>query len=63
MNEWIACKDKMPKMNQRVLVYEKDSKHGYDIDIDWYDGIFWFFKQDGEKPKVTHWMPLPEEPK
>ncbi len=60
---WINVKEKLPKINQRVLVYQKDGVHGgYPIDIEYRDSLD-FWSDQGIYSEITHWMPLPEAPK
>lgn len=62
MNEWIKVKDRMPEINQRVLVFDVDGVHGGNpIDIDYRcDEEFW--NDGGIYSSITHWMKLPEVP-
>lgn len=75
--DWISVKDKMPKLNQRVLVYRIIHMGGYIPGIYMaiyakpprYDSDF-FIIDDMEtntnnyRPlkEFSHWMPLPEKP-
>lgn len=66
--EWISVKDRMPKIGERVLVYDTFWRDVYilclmqnvnDGNIRWYNrDTGWYVGDD-----VTHWMPLPEPPK
>lgn len=62
--EWISVKDRLPEVDQGILLYWNDdictgylTKYGNDFIF--CDG----FTDDYEKEFVTHWMPLPEPPK
>lgn len=72
-NEWISVKQKLPKIEERCLVYNT----GYDgitkgyVEINEFIGIDQFgnpvFIGDDvyyseERENVTHWMSLPEPP-
>lgn len=61
--KWISVKDRLPEVNQRVLVWLKDDDEAYKAKYEsenWFDPLpcsccCWM-------GKVTHWMPLPEKP-
>ena len=55
--EWINIKDKRPEKSGKYLCYIRES-----IDVAWYDNKNRYV-DDIWKYEVTHWMPLPEEPK
>lgn len=65
VQEWISVKDRLPENDQWALCFMKDKSFGtfrvfqwnY-IDWQWNDGNEWYDEED-----VTHWMPLPEQPK
>ncbi len=62
---WIACSDRMPELNTRVLLYFPDyGGHIEDGCIgDEGDGHYhYFFDGDSLRHEPTHWMPLPEAP-
>ena len=65
--EWISAKDRLPKIDQKVLVYDAGDEteiHVYHLRED-LDGLYW--DDEGgwavDFENVTHWMPLPEPPK
>jgi len=61
--EWISVNDKMPNIDQRVLVFDKNGVHGGNpLDIEYLlcDGSW---SDQGLFSGITHWMPLPDEPK
>lgn len=64
--EWISVKDKMPRINEVVLVYDKfieDVSTGY-ISEFLGDRVVWIIDYGQSiSDEVTHWMPLPEPPK
>ena len=64
VQEWISVKDRLPEEKVNCIVHYK---HAYcDNDDYWAIGFCYF---DGEKfkfdpaYKVTHWMPIPHQPK
>ncbi|ELY2645585.1 DUF551 domain-containing protein [Cronobacter sakazakii] len=62
---WIACRERMPELNTRVLLYFPDyGGHIEDGCIgDEGDGPYhYFFDGDSLRHEPTHWMPLPEAP-
>lgn len=62
---WIACSERMPELNTRVLLYFPDyGGHIEDGCIgDEGDGHYhYFFDGDSLRHEPTHWMPLPEAP-
>jgi len=74
--KWISVKDKVPKLDEEVLVYVHGISHNsgpYQIISLSYltqffgkdmkpEGIEWICKMSCDET-VTHWMPLPEPPK
>ncbi len=65
-DKWISVKDRLPENGNGVLVgrFNKRSKF-YSIGIDNYMGYgkWWDKDYNEEVWSITHWMPLPEEPK
>lgn len=62
---WIACSERMPELDTRVLLYFPDyGGHIEDGCIgDEGDGHYhYFFDGDSLRHEPTHWMPLPEAP-
>lgn len=62
LSEWISIKDGLPKEGDKVLVYSVENAHRYGIGFysETYQAFFVNqFADDG----VTHWIPLPKEPK
>ncbi|EME1743937.1 DUF551 domain-containing protein [Cronobacter sakazakii] len=62
---WIACSERMPELDTRVLLYFPDyGGHIEDGCIgDEGDGPYhYFFDGDSLRHEPTHWMPLPEAP-
>jgi len=68
--EWINVSDKLPELNQRILVFEQyggigiatfDKKDAYGRELK--DPIF-IDEQDEQPTQLipTHWMPLPNQP-
>lgn len=63
--EWIRTKDRKPKFNKNVLLYDPVGQMVVGCLIKHQNGLVeWFY--DGVWTGVsgfTHWMPLPEPPK
>ena len=64
--EWVRAKDRLPNIDQKVLVYDAGDEteiHVYHFRED-LDGLYW--DDEGgwavDFENVTHWMPLPEPP-
>lgn len=62
---WIACSERMPELDKRVLLYFgsydghiEDGCIGDDGDGPYH----YFFDGDSLQQEPTHWMPLPESP-
>lgn len=66
-NGWISVADKLPQLNQQVIVYQPP--YGVNVftyvqddpetaDVHWEDEYGHWRDAD----TVSHWMPLPEEP-
>lgn len=52
---WISVEERLPKKDERVLFFAKDSRATMDTAYGWW-------VRASERYKVTHWMPLPEPP-
>ena len=73
VQEWIPVKDKLPPYNRDVLVYRPnmamkilvDNYYGYcgEDDAEWHEGWAKYGKDIHNNPLITHWMPLPKQPK
>ena len=64
--EWISVKDKMPRINEVVLVYDKfieDVSIGYISEFLGERTVWIIDYGESVSDTVTHWMPLPEPPK
>lgn len=59
MSEWIKCSERLPKINECVIVYSEDD-HEFAYLINRETWIEW---HSGNELDVTHWMPLPDPPK
>ena len=58
--EWVSVEERLPKGDDRVLVYLKDNPMSYTrIDTDRLVSKEWVRWGDN----VSHWKPLPEPPK
>jgi hypothetical protein len=56
---WIACSERVPEDDVAVLVFEHGAQY-----VAWHsvEGGGWDDGGWGERPKPTHWMPLPAAP-
>ena len=67
VQEWISVKDGLPKDRDWVLVnhtgYATPKKAKYKDDFSPHLPVFLIDGDNGNKGKVTHWMPLPQPPK
>lgn len=67
MNEWISVKDRLPDIEERVLVYMEDLKdRDYFIQVGYIDNKNKFnigYRDEYSPEEVSHWMNLPEPPK
>lgn len=69
--EWINIKKEKPIDRQRVLAYciakyqIKDEWDDFEIQVAYIEGGQWYLdsKDLDEVHLITHWMPLPNEPK
>lgn len=63
--KWVPVTEALPEQGKRYLVirFDKVTKTPF-VDILWYDayGLWWNRLYKGNY-NVTHWMPLPEQPK
>lgn len=60
MNTWIKVEDRLPNDSDRVLAYQ----YGYHTVVMKYEKEYNCFNYDGSQyDMITHWMPLPDEPK
>ena len=62
--EWISVKDRMPEIKKCVMIFSKDGGvaegcYNDEYGIDCFEQWRWNCKQH----EVTHWMPLPRDPK
>jgi hypothetical protein len=60
MSGWISVKDRLPDLEEVVLVWCGKEQHMFafqDSDGEWYDS-----GSENWLPNVTHWQPLPEPP-
>jgi hypothetical protein len=69
MNKWISVKDKLPEVDELVLLYNNDEGvfRGYrgnehPTHIYWACSPTGSYAGDGSVHDITHWMPLPEGP-
>ena len=58
-SEWISVEERLPETETSVLVC---TERGY-IFLSWAsnEDVFWFYNEN-EDDRVTHWQPLPEPP-
>lgn len=72
MNNWISVKDRLPEKDESVVVYSYEDKVNNGFYVAWIER----FNKDNlpiwqyswccgcfVPGKVTHWQPLPKEPK
>jgi hypothetical protein len=60
--EWISVEDRKPEEGIRVLVYVgMPVAPSGEIDVGYFDDGEWITRYHTQN--VTHWMPLPDEPK
>ena len=73
-NEWISVEYRLPEINEPILAFQKNNYKQFRKIIVGYDGSEFrpFYNGDDDDilfdgrskyPKVTHWMPLPNNPK
>jgi hypothetical protein len=62
---WISVKDKLPKENEHVIVFDNTEGicRGYIRYGSWQHYPIGSYAGDGCLFDVTHWMPLPSPPK
>ena len=67
VQQWIPVSERLPKDNERVLVYHDDGMIRFGINKGGFaDVVSSLYLQHNHRTcisKVTHWMPLPEPPK
>lgn len=60
MSDWISVEDRLPKMLERVLIFDND---GFGVLSGRRGSTCWYLEGGkDEYVKVTHWMQLPEPP-
>ena len=75
MSEWISVKDRLPELDQKVLVVSATYPNKINGAVRRFEDIGWYWEQhhsgdlndDGnyefdDDYTYTHWMPLPEPP-
>lgn len=63
MSEWISVKDSNPQNGVKVLCFVNDIVNSW-CEVLYYDGLGWATVDDQDyQCIVTHWMPLPAQPK
>ena len=67
IQRWIPVSERLPKDNERVLVYHDDGVMRFGINKDGFaDVVSSLYLRNNHRTcfsKVTHWMPLPQPPK
>ena len=61
--EWIPVEEKLPEVNQRVLVFSKEDGVNMGCFAGGHSFRVRLWKDQMLPDLVTHWMPLPETPK
>ena len=60
---WRKCSDEMPSNGQEVLVWlTAGGSHGFVLTSTYLDSQ-WYYGEDPQGCKPSHWMPLPSAPK
>jgi len=66
MNNWISVEDRLPKINQNVLIFEphciSNPERGIETCIYAPSDLSWAEKKQDGTYWITHWMLLPEPP-
>lgn len=62
MPEWIKGSNRLPAIDEQVLIYNGEIHKGFRMDWDNERGWFWTHYDCMETYGVTHWMPLPKPP-
>ncbi len=62
MSDWISTKDRLPEEGKEVLVSTKSKNGQRNVNKGYYLPEESRFAHRG-KAEVTHWMPLPEQPR
>lgn len=66
MSDWISVEERLPKVGDKVLLYEHDGflrNICVDLITDYANACLMRDEYDARWDAVTHWMPLPEPPK
>jgi hypothetical protein len=58
---WISVKDELPAEGKEVLVY--DEHDGIETAHRLHDNVWGGYDEQSYYNNITHWMPLPNEPK
>lgn len=60
---WRKCSEEMPSNEQEVLVWlTAGGSHGFVLTSTYLDSQ-WYYGEDPQDCKPSHWMPLPSAPK
>lgn len=61
--KWISVKDRLPEENINVLIYRRNMMNVYTYlgHGEWEDDYGYWTRTEDDG--ITHWMPLPDEPK
>ena len=65
VQEWSSVTERLPEETGRYLTANKRGDDKIDVFDLWFDGGFWYIDDEDDMfdYEVTHWMPLPEQPK
>ncbi len=59
--EWISVKDKLPELNQQVLIYKSHEEQGWQFNV--CRIVRNIHRNSWDRNEIpTHWMPLPSPP-
>ena len=65
VQEWISVTERLPEETGRYLTANKRGDDKIDVFDLWFDGGFWYIDDEDDMfdYEVTHWMPMPQQPR